>query len=103
MVQRRRRKIDWTINAVLAKKSIFRYWNNRNKSKTYSRKLNLLFQESLHQLTVFPESPLIKSDNQNVRLKIASHFEIIYSISDTHIFVLDIWDTRQNPENFPIK
>jgi len=62
-----------------------------------------LFQESLQQLIVFPESSITKSDFQNIRLKIASHFEIIYSVSDTHIYVLDIWDTRQNPQDFPIK
>jgi toxin YoeB len=101
MVQRTR-KIVWTIFARKSRSSIFLYWNKRNKSDTYSKKLNILFQESLKQLKFFPESS-VKSNNQNVRLKIASHFEIIYSITDTHIFVLDIWNTRQNPDNFPIK
>jgi len=100
---RRTRVIVWTSFALESRTSIFLYWNNRNKSKIYSKKLNLLFQESLQQLTIFPESSIIKSNNQNIRLKIASHFEMIYSISDTHIFILDIWDTRQNPQDFPIK
>ena len=100
---RRARIIVWTSFARESRTSIFSYWNKRNKSKIYSKKLNLLFQESLQQLTAFPESSLIKSNNQNIRLKIASHFEIIYSVSETHIFVLDIWDTRQNPQDFPIK
>lgn len=100
---RRARIIVWTSFARESRTSIFLYWNKRNKSKIYSKKLNLLFQESLQQLTVFPESSIIKSNNQKIRLKIASHFEIIYSVSDTHIFVLDIWDTRQNPQDFPIK
>lgn len=100
---RRARIIVWTSFARESRTSIFSYWNKRNKSKIYSKKLNLLFQESLQQLTAFPESFLIKPNNQNIRLKIASHFEIIYSVSETHIFVLDIWDTRQNPQDFPIK
>lgn len=99
---RRARIIVWTSFARESRTSIFAYWNKRNKSKFYSKKLNLLFQESLQQLTFFPESS-IKANNQNVRLKIASHFEIIYSVSETHIFILDIWDTRQNPQEFPIK
>ncbi|AOW10936.1 hypothetical protein EM308_16390 [Flavobacterium gilvum] len=73
---RRTRIIVWTSFARVSRTSIFSYWNKRNKSKTYSKKLNILFQESLMQLTVFPESS-IKSNNQNIRLKIASHFEII--------------------------
>ena len=99
---RRTRKIVWTSFARESRTAIFLYWNKRNKSNNYSKKLNLLFQESLQQLIVFPESS-IKSNNQNIRLKIANHFEIIYSVSNTQIFVIDIWDTRQNPQNFPIQ
>lgn len=99
---RRTRKIVWTTFARESRTSIFSYWNERNKSTVYSKKLNLQFQESIKQVVIFPESS-IKSNNENIRLKIASHFEIIYSFDETHIFIMDIWDTRQNPINFPIK
>jgi len=101
MVQSTRR-IVWAAFAKESKYTIFLYWNQRNKSTSYSRKLNVLFQEALKQVVKFPESSL-ESDNFNIRLKIASHFEIIYKITPTEIIVLDIWDTRQNPDNFPIK
>ena len=100
---RRTRKIVWTRFALESRTSIFFYWNKRNKSTVYSKKLNQLFQESLQKITFFPESSIIRQENHKIRLKVASHFEIIYSITDTHIFVLDIWDTRQNPQDFPIK
>lgn len=98
---RRARKIVWTSSAIESRKSIFLFWTKRNKSDSYSKKLNILFQESLQQVVMFPDSS-IKSNNSNTRLKVASHFEIIYSFSKTKIFVLDIWDTRQNPQNSPI-
>ena len=101
MVQRTR-KIVWTDFAKESKYAIFLYWNQRNKSTTYSRKLNALFQQSLKQIVNFPESS-IESNDINVRLKIANHFELIYHISSTQITILDIWDTRQNPENFPLR
>ena len=101
MVQRTR-KIVWTDFAKESKYAICLYRNQRNKSTTYSRKLNALFQESLKQIVNFPESS-IESNDINVRLKIASHFELIYHISRTQITILDIWDTRQNPENFPFR
>lgn len=94
---RRTRKIVWTDFAKESRLAIFSYWNNRNKSTTYSRKLNVLFQESLKQVLQLPESSK-KTNNQNIRMKIASHFEMIYHISEDTITVLDIWDTRQNPE-----
>lgn len=99
---RRARKIVWTSFSIESRNAIFYYWNKRNKSTTYSRNLRLLFQKSLKQAATFPESS-IKTNNQNIRLKIASHFELIYSISDDKITVLDIWDTRQNPQDFPTK
>jgi len=99
---RRTRKIVWTSFARESRTSIFLYWNNKNQSTNYSKKLNKLFQESIQQLLIFPESST-QSNNKNIRLKIASHYEIIYSVSETQIFILDIWDTRQNPQNFPIQ
>jgi len=41
--------------------------------------------------------------NELVKFVIISHFEVIYSVTTTEIVVLDIWDTRQNPQNFPKK
>ena len=96
------RKIIWTSFAKESKYAIFLYWNKRNKSTVYSRKLNALFQQSLKQVAEFPESA-IKSEVLHIRLKIARHFELIYKITPSEIVVLDIWDTRQNPDNFPIK
>ena len=98
---RRTRKIVWTSSALESRKSIFLYWNKINKSNRYNKKLNNLLQKSLEQVIMFPKTA-IKSNNSNVRLKLATHFEMIYSVSETNIFVLDIWDSRQNPQNFPI-
>ena len=40
---------------------------------------------------------------KNIRLKIVSHYELIYEVIDNKITILDIWDTHQNPQDFPIK
>lgn len=37
------RRVIWSIEARNSRKNIFEYWNNRNKSKVYSNKLNALF------------------------------------------------------------
>ncbi len=47
-------KIVWTDRARLDRKEILTYWNNRNKSNRYSRKLNLLFNNSIERLQDFP-------------------------------------------------
>ncbi|MFI0491466.1 type II toxin-antitoxin system RelE/ParE family toxin [Flavobacterium sp.] len=102
MVQRRRRKIGWTVNALLTKKNIFYYWNNRNKSTVYSQKLNQLFTATLHITENSPESS-IATKKENIRAILVRDYYLIFEITELTIKVLDIWDTRQNPQNYPIK
>ena len=96
------RRLIWSPEARNSRKNIFDYWNNRNKSKVYSRKLNSLFNTNLKIVIQLPEfgKPTFREDT---KLIIVSHFEIIYKITTNEIVVLDIWDTRQNPQDFPIK
>ncbi len=95
------RRLIWTVEARNSRKNIFNYWNNRNKSKTYSNKLNILFNQNLKTVILLPEFGLA-TKKTNVKFIIVSHFEIIYKITEIEIVVLDIWDTRQNPTEFPI-
>jgi plasmid stabilization system protein ParE len=96
------RRLIWSVTAQNSRKSIFEYWNNRSKSKTYSNKLNTLFNQNLKIVVKLPEFGNSGS-KEDIKFIIISHFEIIYKITQTEIIVLDIWDTRQNPDNFPIK
>lgn len=98
----RTRKVVWTINALITKKSIFFYWNNRNKSTIFSKKLNFLFNETLVRMSVSPEASMA-TNNENIRFVLIRDYYLIFEITDININVLDIWDTRQNPENFPIQ
>ena len=96
------RKIIWSVNAVEVKKNIFNYWNNRNKSTVYSKKLDRIFKETLKRMTSFSEGSITTS-YKNIRMVLVRDYYIIFEITDKAITVLDIWDTRQNPENFPIE
>lgn len=97
----RRRKIIWTKNAINSRKKIFKYWNNRNKSTVYSKKLNIQFLVALKIISKFPKIA-ISSEIKDIRLKVVSNYYLIYQITESNIIVLDIWDTRQNPEDSPI-
>lgn len=99
---RRTRIISWTPFALKSKLEIFSYWNNRNKSKIYSQKLNIEFRNALIKVAKIPETG-IQTDEHEVRITLFMHFELIYKISEQEINVLDIFDTRQNPLNHPIK
>ncbi|WP_310557094.1 type II toxin-antitoxin system RelE/ParE family toxin [Flavobacterium sp.] len=96
------RRLIWSVEARNSRKNIFEYWNNHNKSKAYSNRLNLLFNHNLKIVAKLPESGKPTSLVE-IKFIIISHFEIIYKITKTEIVVIDIWDTRQNPDNFPLK
>lgn len=97
-----RRKIIWTIIARTTRNSIFSYWNNRNKSNLYSKKLFVLFNETLERIARFPQTSLA-TNSSNIRYVLVRDYYLIFEISEFTINVLDIWDIRQNPQNFPIK
>ncbi|MCX6220937.1 MAG: type II toxin-antitoxin system RelE/ParE family toxin [Bacteroidia bacterium] len=92
------RQIIWTQRAQKDRIEIFSFWNDRNKSVIYSKKLNELIKESL---VLICKHPLIGrlTNKENVRVKVLREYLIIYEISINEIVVLSIWDCRQNPED----
>ena len=46
--------ICWTQTAVKQRNHIFKYWNNRNKSASYSKKLNNSIKERIQLLKTNP-------------------------------------------------
>jgi plasmid stabilization system protein ParE len=94
------RIIEWSIDAQISRRAIFNYWNNRNKSKVYIRKLNKQFLESLNLICNFTEIGK-PTDISDVKIRIESHFELIYKISDSKLTVIEVFDTRQNHQIIP--
>ena len=92
-------KLIWSATAHKQKIEIFDYWNKRNKSKTYSRKLNILFNEAAEMLLSHPNLGR-KTNFENVRLKLVRDYWPTYQITEDEIRILTIWDTRKNPDKF---
>lgn len=92
------RQIVWTDKAQKDRISILDYWNHRNKSINYSKKLNQLFIDSLFLISKYP---LIgkRTNIEFVRAKVLKDYMIFYLITDNEIVVLTIWDCRQDPMN----
>lgn len=49
------KEVVWSLRAQKERKEILEYWRLRNKSNTYSKKLNQLFKESVKIITDFPQ------------------------------------------------
>ncbi len=95
------RRLKWTILAKMQRKEILDYWNKRNKSKNYSRKLNKLFNKYALLILEFPEVGIELKDS-SCRKRLIKDFYFIYKISVNQIEIITIWDTRQNPEKLEI-
>jgi plasmid stabilization system protein ParE len=91
------KRVIWSLRAQNDKKEILDYWRQRNKSNTYSKKLNELFKESIKIILDFPQIGKV-TDDTKARIKIVRDYLIIYEETETQIFILTIWDSRQDPE-----
>ena len=91
------KQVVWSPRAHKDRKEILDYWQKRNKSSTYSKKLNKLFKEAIHLIRDFPHIGK-QTDEPNTRIKIVRDYLIFYEETPTQIRILTIWDQRQNPD-----
>lgn len=94
-------KIIWSSKALFDKKEILEFWISKNKSNIYSKKLNLLIEQKLQQISENPNSG-IQTNIENIRAILVENYYIHYSIKHETIRILRIWDARQNPEHFTL-
>jgi addiction module RelE/StbE family toxin len=90
------KKIEWSATAQNDRKAIYTYWNNRNKSTVYSRKLHQLFKEAANAVADFPGIGR-SLGYKDTRIKIVRDYLMVYKVLDTRIVIITIWDARQHP------
>lgn len=96
------KQIVWTIKAQNELIDILQYWIDRNKSNTFSRKLNNLIQEQLKLVAEFPNIGR-KTDVENVSVKVIQKYLLYYEIVDNTLFILTIRHGSKNPKTLKVK
>jgi hypothetical protein len=89
-------KIIWTKIAISQRNEVFAYWNKRNKSTDFSKKINLLIYEKIDLLKNFPLTG-VEIQNEDARILHFHNYSLVYKISQSEIYILAFWDNRQNP------
>ena len=89
-------KIFWTETALKQRNYVFEYWNERNKSIEYSKKLNAKIIERISLLKSQPKLGK-KSNFKNVRIVSLGHYSILYKFDELKIIIVGFGDNRQNP------
>ncbi|PZX55850.1 type II toxin-antitoxin system RelE/ParE family toxin [Algoriphagus chordae] len=92
------KKVVWTLRAEQDRKEILSYWKKRNKSNTYSIKLNGLFKEAVKIIQSNPHIGKL-TNSGNVRSKIVKDYLMFYEEFPEELVILAIWDNRRNPKN----
>jgi len=94
-----KRRIIWSPEAQRQFNAILRYYNHRNKSKTYSWKLRNLLQENIQLLQKQPYLGKRLSNYDNCRVLLVSHYHLFYEVCNNSVYIHDIWDGRRNPKS----
>jgi len=95
------KRIKWSKRSRKDRLEIFQYWTDRNKSKTYSKKLKQLFNDSINRASKSPESGT-PTDLPNVKIKMVKDYLLFYSIEPDFIEVITIWDSSRDPKKFSL-
>ena len=93
------KQIIWSKTAHNNRLEILKYWIQRNKSKTYSIKLNQLFEHTAELVAKYPRIGK-QTELKGIRYKIVQDYLFTYRETKEFIEILTIWDSRQDPEKF---
>ena len=78
--------------------AILRFYDERNGSDAYSRKLMGMIHSQIQSLTVFPEIGRM-TDFSGVRILFVDCYGIEYQIRNDVILVVDIYSCQTNPDD----
>jgi len=82
-------------------KDIFEYWNTRNGSDTYSRRLAKQINDALATCAAYPDAAL-NLPPASIQYTIVGYYAIYYDYYPNTLVVHHIWDQRRNPEDHPL-
>lgn len=90
-------KLNWSYTAKQQRDEIFSYWNRRNKSTNYSKKLKIIIKQNTDILKIQPYlgKEILKT---NTRVLVIKNFSLIYIIENKTINIISFWENHQNPE-----
>lgn len=90
-------KIRWSVKALNDRREILQYWVFRNKSTTYSKKLNKAIVLVVDSILKYPNLGIL-TDKRHVRFRVLKDYQIFYQEKGDCIEIITIWDSRRNPK-----
>lgn len=90
-------KIEWSAEARIDLLEILEFYVKRNGTSAYSRQLHKKINDGISHIS---NNPLIgvQTDIPDTRAFITGDYQIIYIITDKTIVIVQVWDSRRNPD-----
>ena len=95
------KKIEWTQTSIQDRFRIYHFWIENNKSDSYSKKLEILFNEAAQLISEFPEIGT-ETDYLDLRVKVVKGYKLFYRHQIDKIQIIRVWDSRQNPSDLEL-
>ena len=96
------RRVVWTVRARFEFIDILEYWVFRNKSNTFSIKLNQLVRQQMKLVSEFPDIGR-PTDISGLFIKVIQNYLIYYQFDDDAVYILTIRHTSRNPKTLRVK
>ncbi len=94
-------RIIWTPQANLARFDLLKFYHDNGTPKNTLKRLDNKIRNIIDNLTFFPNLGVTyKSKYERILYK--DNYSIIYKIESNDILILQIWDSRQDPQNLPL-
>lgn len=94
-------EILWSLRALKEFDAILEYWEEKNQSDLYSKKLSKQIIKSVEKIGKFIYIGK-EIEDDNARVLQSGNYSIFYEIGKNEIIILCIWDNRRNPNSFKI-
>lgn len=89
--------LHWTKTALAQRNQIFSYWNKRNKSIEYSKRLLSVINQRTNLILSFPKIGREVENSKHHTIPI-EHYSLFYKTIDHKIIITAFWDNNQNPK-----
>lgn len=96
-----KRQVILSNSAQLDRLNILNFWIQNNKSATYSKKLDSKLREAFNYLQKYPLLG-VATIFPDVYAYVILNYKIFYQVHSNTIYILRIWDVRQNPDSISL-
>ncbi len=94
------KRVVWSKKAKNQRLSIFEFWLTRTDSNRYTIKLRKAFKAATNKLK---DNPFLgkQTNTADFRFLIVKYYKLFYTVTDSDIVILSVFDTRQDPDKTP--